>query len=351
MSVIKIDDEIGYWGINSQMISRQLDEASGDITIEISSPGGAIFEGISIFNAIKSYDKGEVTTVITSLAASMASVIALAGDKVKAYDNSVYMIHNGSMGIYGDARFLRKKADHLESLTSLMANIYIAKTGKTEQEIKQLLDDETYFYGSEMLDHGFIDELIATDIGGDSESAKAIAQESFKSCMMHYKEKAKDEDTEQAAALLKTEILGVNREPTSAKEIKKNIKGESMSQKTYTEAEFKALEDANAEVLRTTTENAEATATASERERVSGIMALNGDNDTKMKAINDGLSIGETAIALNGVVAVAKTNFEDAAAELSDNNEQAPSEVVLSDEQQKEKEADEALAKLEEGKK
>ena len=138
MTIIKIDDEIGYWGISASSISRQLDEASGDITIEISSPGGVIFEGISSFNAIKSYNKGHVTTIITSLAASMASIIALAGDTVKAYDNSVYMIHNGSMGAWGDAAFLRKKADHIESLTKLMSNIYIAKSGNTEDEMKKL---------------------------------------------------------------------------------------------------------------------------------------------------------------------------------------------------------------------
>ncbi len=344
MATIKIDDEIGYWGINAQEISRQLDEASGDITIEISSPGGAIFEGVSIFNAIKAYDKGEVTTVITSLAASMASIIALAGDTVKAYDNAVYMIHNGSMWVGGDARLLRKKADHLESLTNLMANIYIAKTGKSEQEIKQLLDDETYFYGSEMIEHGFIDELITTDAGGDSESAKAIAQESFMSCMTHYREKAKEEDSEKAAALLKTETLGVN--PASA-QIENQKKEHSMD---YTKEKFEKAQTDHAEAMGKATAEATETATSSERERIAGIMALNGDSDTKLSSIQTGLSIGDTAIALNGVVAKAKTDFEEAGEELNDNTQKEARDEILSAEAQAKLEADEALENYGKGK-
>ena len=337
MTTIKIDDEIGYWGINAQEISRQLNEASGDITIEISSPGGAIFEGVSIFNAIKAYDKGEVTTVITSLAASMASIIALAGDTVKAYDNAVYMIHNGSMWVGGDARFLRKKADHLDSLTNLMANIYIAKTGKSEQEIKQLLDDETYFYGSEMLDHGFIDEIIATDVGGDSESAKAIAKESFMSCMTHYKEKAKEEDSEQAAALLKPQSMGVN--PASA-QIENQKEENSMD---YTKETFEKAQTDHAEAMVTAKAEATETATTAERERVSGIMALGGDSETKLSAIKEGLSVGDTAIKLNGVMSKAKTDFDAAGEELNGNQEGEHQDVVLSEEEKAQKEADEAL--------
>ena len=98
---IKIDGEIG-WDIKAREIKGQLEESTGDITIEISSPGGSVYQGVSIFNAIKQYNKGTVTTVITSLAASMASYIAIAGDTIKAYDNAVYMIHNASVFSWGD---------------------------------------------------------------------------------------------------------------------------------------------------------------------------------------------------------------------------------------------------------
>lgn len=350
MTIIKIDDEIGYWGISASDVIRQLDEANGDIEIHISSPGGVIFEGVSIFNAIKAYNKGNVTTVITSIAASMASVIALAGDTVKAYDNSVYMIHNAMMGAIGDATYFRKKADHLESLTNMLAKNYIAKSGKSEEEIKKLLDDETYFYGSEILEAGFVDEIISTETDGDSESAKLLASENVKSCMAHYRENMKDDESEQIAALLKDEENnGVNRNQALAKNQKKS-KGSSMS-KTYTEDDVQALNDNHAKALETT----QTDAVSLERERVSGIMSLNGSAEFTAKAIEDGTTVGDAAIALvkskDEALAKAKTDFEKASEDLGENNEGETTDEDLSEEAKKDKEADEALSKHFEGEK
>lgn len=336
MTIIKIDDEIGYWGISASSISRQLDEASGDITIEISSPGGAVFEGITIFNAIKAYNKGHVTTTITSLAASMASVIALAGDTVKAYDNAVYMIHNASMMAWGDANFFRKKADHLESLSNLMANIYIAKSGKSESEIKQLLDDETFFYGVEMKEAGFIDEIISSDIGGDSESAKALANESFMSCMKHYRENAKDEEYEQVAAFLKDENLGVN---LASAQIKNQKEDNSMN---YNKETFDKMQTDHAEALEKATVGVTASQTA-ERERCSQILALSGNQEVKLSAISEGLSVGDTAIKLlsaqTTTLEKAKTDFEEASEELKGQKDPDAKDELSAD--------DEAWAKAE----
>lgn len=340
MTIIKIDEEIGYWGISASVINRQLNEASGDITIEISSPGGSVYEGIAIFNAIKAYNKGEVTTVIVSLAASMASIIALAGDKIKAYDNSLYMIHNASMWAGGDAKELRKKADHLESITNMLAKNYISKSGKSEKEIIKLLDDETWFYGSEIMEAGFVDEIIASDAEIDSASAILLADESVKSCMTHYKENMKDDENEQIAALIDADEVnnGVNR---ALAKNQKQSKGDSMS-KTYTEDEVQALNDNHAKALETTNTDT----VALERKRVSGILALSGDEAVKSKAIEDGTSIGDTAVALNAsqaeTISTMKTDFEEASANLDDNNEE---EVLdLSEEEAKLKEASDALA-------
>lgn len=340
MTIIKIDEEIGYWGISASVINRQLNEASGDITIEISSPGGSVYEGIAIFNAIKAYSKGEVTTVIVSLAASMASIIALAGDKIKAYDNSLYMIHNASMWAGGDAKELRKKADHLESITNMLAKNYISKSGKSEKEIIKLLDDETWFYGSEIMDAGFVDEIIASDAEIDSASAILLADESVKNCMAHYKENMKDDENEQIAALIDADEInnGVNR---ALAKNQKQSKGDSMS-KTYTEDEVQALNDNHAKALETTNTDA----VALERKRVSGILALKGDEAVKSKAIEDGTSIGDTAVELNATqdaaISTMKKDFEDASATLDNDNEE---EVLdLSEEEAKQKEANDALA-------
>tara|TARA_R110002073_G_scaffold324027_1_gene501734 strand:- start:11237 stop:12283 length:1047 start_codon:yes stop_codon:yes gene_type:complete len=319
MRIIKIDGEIG-WDINARDFKTELNLGNGDVTIEISSPGGSVYQGVEIFNAIKSYDKGKVTTVITSIAASMGSYIALAGDNVKAYDNAVYMIHNASVFSMGDARALRKSAMIVESLSNLLAKEYILKTGKSVEEIAKMMDDETYLFGSEILDNGFVDEIISSEKEIDSSSATALASESVKACMSSYKDHFEKEDTAQVAAILKqfeTDGEKVTIPTAQSDKIAKSKKENSMTE--YTKQNFEALEQANAKAL----EDGISGATALERKRVSGIMALQGSSDVKMKAIEDGSEIGTTAIALNAafatVVAKEKTDFEKAANELNGN--------------------------------
>jgi len=321
MQIIKIDGEIG-WSITAREFKRELEELSGDITIEISSPGGSVYQGVEIFNAIKAYDKGSVTTVITSLAASMASYIALAGDNVKAYDNAVYMIHNASVFSWGDARALRKSALIVESLSKLLAKAYINKTGKSSDEIQKMMDDETYLFGDEILEMGFVDEIITSENSdNDSESARALASESVKACISSYKEHFEKEDKEQIAAVLKEcDIKNLATMPSNKEKIANSNKEKSME---YTKEQFEALEKANAKAL----EDGISDATASERTRVSEIMALAGDSEVKANAIKNGLSVGETAIALNKAFSEKaqkeKVDFEDSAKELEENSQDA----------------------------
>lgn len=202
--MILIDGEIGWETTDKEFINL-LKSEKGDVEIEINSGGGSVFQGISIFNAIKAYDRGEVTVTITSLAASIASYIALAADKVKAYDNAVYMIHNASVMAWGDHRELTKKASILSGLTSIIAKAYTDKTGKSESEIETLMNDETFFYGSEMLDGGFIDEIISTETEKPKSEMLALASESFTSCLKASNERITDNDYELAAAMLKVE--------------------------------------------------------------------------------------------------------------------------------------------------
>ena len=204
MTIIKIDGEIG-WTTTARDVQWELSRANGDITVEISSPGGSVFQGIEIFNALKKYDKGEVTVVITSLAASIASYIALAGDVIKANDNAVYMIHNASVFAWGDHNELRKKADIVAGLSKIISKKYGSATGKKESEIFKMMDDETFFYGEDMVEAGFVDELVETEDEKDEEGAKALASEAFKSCFKETNQRYKDEDFQEAAALLEDE--------------------------------------------------------------------------------------------------------------------------------------------------
>lgn len=180
---IVIDGVIGGWDISAKDIVSQLNNAGGDVEIEINSVGGSVFEGVTIFNAINAYDKGIITVTIVGVAASIASYIALAADIVKAYDNTTYMIHNAMLPVFGNHNDLRKSADICEGLSSIIANAYVSKTSKSKDEIKNLMDDETFYYGSEMLDAGFVDEIISTESNTTKAEAKSLTLESLKNCV------------------------------------------------------------------------------------------------------------------------------------------------------------------------
>ncbi len=329
MNIIKIDDEIGYWGISAYQVKAQLENMSGDITVEINSPGGSVYEGIAIFNALKAYDKGNVETIIVGQAASMASYIALAGDTIKAYDNAVYMIHNASVCLCGDFNYLRKRADVLEGLSSIIKNAYISKTSKSSEDLQKMMDEETYFFGTEILDNGFVDEIIETsNTNDDSNQSKALASESFKACMEHVQMNTK-EDKELIAAINKVVTI-----PTAkSDEIANSNKGNSME---YTKEKFEALEKENAKAL----ENKESEIKALERKRVSGIMALGGNQEFTQKAIEDGTTVGDSAIALlkanQETQEKAKTDFEAAADEVSGVDQDESTDLTKDEIEQKE---------------
>lgn len=201
MKIIKIDGEIG-WDTTANGVKHELSQTTGDIRVEISSPGGSVFQGIEIFNALKNYKSGNVEVIITSLAASIASYIALAGDTIKAHDNAVYMIHNAWAFAIGDHHAMVKRASVLEGLSNIIAKKYIEITGKSESEIKKMMDEETFFYGSEMQDAGFVQSIVETEDEKDGSSAKALASEQFNACLVGIRKREEADDFEAAAALL-----------------------------------------------------------------------------------------------------------------------------------------------------
>lgn len=158
---ISIYDEIGGWGVSAQQFAKEL-KALGDnlkqIDVHIHSPGGSVFDGIAIFNLLKNHPANK-TVYIDGLAASMASVIAMVGNKVIMPENAMMMIHKpwGIQG--GDADDMRKYADLLDKLEATLIPAYADKTGKTEEELAQMLAVETWMNGKEAVEQGFADEL------------------------------------------------------------------------------------------------------------------------------------------------------------------------------------------------
>lgn len=158
MKTIAISGIIGY-DVSAAEIRQALIDAKGDdITVDIASNGGLISVGLEIYNLIRAY-KGDVTSHLIGVVASMATVIALAGKKIKAERAAVFMVHNASGGAIGTRHDMEKMAAILGGFDSMMAQLYAEKSGKSIAEIQTLMDAETYYFGDEIGEAGFADEM------------------------------------------------------------------------------------------------------------------------------------------------------------------------------------------------
>ncbi len=145
-------------GLEAAWMVDRIQHAPDDITVRINSLGGLLFDGFAIYNALKSSPR-KVTVIVDGVAGSIASVIAMAGDKIIMAENAVMMIHKPSDGTYGDATALRTVADRLDFLQRQLVQIYASRTGMSEDELHPLLDAETWMSAQEALDMKFIDEI------------------------------------------------------------------------------------------------------------------------------------------------------------------------------------------------
>ncbi|WP_324681606.1 ClpP-like prohead protease/major capsid protein fusion protein [Bibersteinia trehalosi] len=158
---ISIYDEIGFWGVTAQQFAKDLKALGNNlkqINLHIHSPGGDVFDGIAIYNLLKNHPANK-TVYIDGLAASMASVIAMAGNEIIMPENAMMMIHKpwGIQG--GDADDMRKYADLLDKVESTLIMAYVAKTGKSETDLAEMLKEETWLTGKECVEQGFADKL------------------------------------------------------------------------------------------------------------------------------------------------------------------------------------------------
>lgn len=157
---IHIYDEIGVHGVTAKSFLEDLKDLKGkDITVHINSTGGDVFQGQAIYTALKNYT-GKVTVKIEGLAASMATVIALAADKIEMTANSLFMIHSPMSNVFGNKSQMRKQINALEKVESTMLNVYSKKTNLSEEKIALMLDTETWLSADEALEFGFVDEVI-----------------------------------------------------------------------------------------------------------------------------------------------------------------------------------------------
>jgi ATP-dependent protease ClpP protease subunit len=162
--------------ISATSVKKQIDAAGtfSRIRVRINSPGGDAFEGIAICNLLRAQGK-PIETCIDGIAASSASIIAMAGDVRTAGHNAMMMIHNAWSVACGDAVEMRKMADILDKISESIAQTYVDRTGKTMAEIKALMDAETWMSADDCVRDGFA-TAIAEPATDESDKAMAMAR-------------------------------------------------------------------------------------------------------------------------------------------------------------------------------
>jgi len=154
-----IYDEISFFGVQAQQFVKDLNELDvKTIRLHLNTPGGNVFDGAAIYNALRQHT-AKVETYIEGLAASAGSIVALAGDTVKMAANAFFMIHQPWVLAMGDSAELRKTADILDKISSVMIDTYVNVSGQSEEQIKQWVTDETWFTAKEAKEAGFVDEI------------------------------------------------------------------------------------------------------------------------------------------------------------------------------------------------
>lgn len=166
---IVIYSEIGetFWGdgVSAKSFSdelKKLPSSVKEISVRINSPGGDVFDGITIYNRLKQHS-ANVTVYIDGLAASIASIVALAGDEVIASEGTLFMIHKPMSGVYGNSNELEEMISLLDEVEEQLVSIYRRKTNMDRSEIKNMLSKETWMNASEAKEMGFVDSIMEED--------------------------------------------------------------------------------------------------------------------------------------------------------------------------------------------
>ena len=173
----EISDETWYGDeVTPKMFKEELQDGEGDITVWINSPGGDVFAAAQIYNMLMDY-KGNVTVKIDGLAASAASVIAMAGTEVQMSPVAMMMIHNPATIAIGDSSEMKKAIDMLDEVKESSMNAYEIKTGLSRSRISHLMDAESWFNAKKAVELGFADKLLFSKEETEAEEEKELEME------------------------------------------------------------------------------------------------------------------------------------------------------------------------------
>lgn len=163
-----IYDEIGFWGTTAKGFVKDIEAITGDLTVHLNSPGGDVFDGIAIYNALKSR-KGRTVCVVDSLAASAASVIAMGGDEIEIAEAGMLMIHDAWGMCVGNEADMTATGELLGKASDIIADIYRAKGGGTREKWRARMREETWYSATEAVDARLADRV--TDYADPDASA------------------------------------------------------------------------------------------------------------------------------------------------------------------------------------
>lgn len=160
---ISIYESIGAWGVSAAAFIADLKKLGDvkNVLLTVNSPGGSVFDGLAIYNALSNLrNKGvTITAKVMGIAASAASFVVMAANKIEMPENSFMMVHYGSALAFGNADEMRETADILDKVDASIVGIYVARTGKPEEDVRALLQAETYMTASEAKEKGFADTV------------------------------------------------------------------------------------------------------------------------------------------------------------------------------------------------
>lgn len=162
-------------GVTAKRIAAALRSMDGkDVTVNVNSPGGDMFEGLAIYNLLREH-KGDVTVRVLGVAASAASIIVMAGDRVEIARAGFLMIHNCWVMAVGNRHDFRDVADTMEPFDRAMADIYASRTGVKLEAVQSMMDAETWIGGADAVEQGFADSLLPSDEITKSEEKTSAA--------------------------------------------------------------------------------------------------------------------------------------------------------------------------------
>ena len=260
-----------WWGDDGIIVARDFRKALEkvtDVTVWINSPGGDVMAGAEIYTALREHSasgKGKVTVKVSGIAASAASVVAMAGDEILMSPVAYMMIHNPWTYVQGNAKDLEHEVEVLRTITEGLINAYQIRTGKDRDEIVAMLDAETYMSAAECVAEGFADGLLWDQAGsspaGNTAKAARMAAKAFggeKICaMIRAHETPAPEDHEEPAPANEAE-----EQPEPAPEEAKEGGGEQEAPAEENEAEH--VDDSEAEWRETVAMRAAALSSALE---------------------------------------------------------------------------------------